>query len=74
MSNASNCRRAAAHFAGLAAQSRIAEERRAYEELEHLWGEMAALAERFDRQHDGHSKAQIYAMMSEVEAARHKVA
>jgi hypothetical protein len=74
MSNASNCRRAAAHFARLAAQSDSAEERRAYAELERLWSDMAAVAERFDREHDGAAKAQIYAMMEEVEAVRHKVA
>jgi hypothetical protein len=74
MSNASNCRRAAAHFARLAARSGNAEERRAYRELERLWSEMAALAERFDREQDGAAKAEIYAMMGEVEAVRHRVA
>lgn len=74
MSNASNCRRAAANFARLAALSAVREQRRAYAELEELWSEMAELAERFDREHDGDSKAQIYAMMEEVEAVRHKVA
>jgi transposase len=74
MSNASNCRRAASHFARLAAQSRSAEEQRAYQELKELWSEMAALAERFDREHDGESKARIYAMIEEVGAVRDKVA
>lgn len=74
MSNASSCRRAAAHFARTAKLSDSAAERRAYLELERLWSDMAALAERFDREHDNAAKAQIYAMMEEVEAVRHKVA
>jgi hypothetical protein len=74
MSNASNCRRAAAHFSWLAARSESAEEQRAYRELEGLWSDMAALAERFDREHDGESKARIYAMIEVVGAVRDKVA
>ncbi|MGH6926343.1 MAG: hypothetical protein ACRED5_21660 [Propylenella sp.] len=74
MSNASSCRRAAAHFARLAAHSESAEERRAYGELQQLWSEMAALAVRFDCEHDDRAKAAIYAMMGEVEEVRHRVA
>ncbi len=46
------------------------EERRAFRELERLWSEMAAVAERFDREHDDAAKVEIYAMMEEVEAVR----
>jgi hypothetical protein len=74
MSNASCCRRAAAHFARLAERSNNTEEGRAYRELERLWSEIAAHAARFDRELDGEAKAQIYAMMGEVEAVRHRVA
>ena len=54
--------------------SRTPEERRAYTELERLWSEMAALADRFDREQDDAAKAEIYAMMGEVEAVRREVA
>jgi hypothetical protein len=74
MSNASSCRKTASHFATQAAQAATAEELRAFRELERLWSEMAVLAERFDRAHDGDAKAQIYAMIGEVEAVRQKVA
>lgn len=74
MSNASRCRGMAARFAELAAFSDNAEERSPCLELERLWLEMAHLAERFDRQHDGETKAEIYAMMEEVEEVRHRVA
>jgi hypothetical protein len=74
MSNASCCRRAAAHFARLAERTGSADERRACHELERLWSEMAAFAERFDRERDDAAKAQIYAMMGEVEAVARRVA
>ena len=74
MSNASSCRQAAAHFARLAERAENADERRAYGELERLWSAMAAHAARFDREHDDAAKAQIYAMMEEVEAVARKVA
>jgi hypothetical protein len=74
MSNASSCRKTAVHFATQATLAATAEERRAYRELERLWSKMAVLAERFDRQYDGDAKAQIYAMIGEVEAVRQKFA
>jgi hypothetical protein len=74
MSNASRCREIATRFGELAALSDNAEERGSCLKLERLWLEMAALAARFDRKHDGESKAEIYAMMEEVEQVRHKVA
>jgi hypothetical protein len=74
MSNASSCRKTAIHFATQAAQAATAEEQRVFRELERLWSRMAVLAERFDREHDGDVKAQIYAMIAEVEAVRQKVA
>lgn len=74
MSNASCCHRMAAHFATQAALAATADERRAYRELQRLWSKMAVLAERFDREHDGDAKAQIYAIMGEVQAMRQKVA
>lgn len=74
MSNASLCLKTSAAFAREADRAETAEARRAYRELQRLWAEMAALADRFDREHDGDAKARIYAMMAEVEAARQKVA
>ncbi len=74
MSNTSRCREMAARFAELAALSDDAEESGSCLKLERLWLEMASLAERFDREHDGESKAGIYAMMEEVEQERVKVA
>lgn len=74
MSNASCCRRTAAQFARLAAQTHDVDERHAYRKLERLWAEMAALAARFDREQDGTAKEEIYAMMGEVEAVRQEVA
>lgn len=74
MSNATSCRRTASHFARQAAMASDAHERRAYSELERLWSEMAALAERFDSAGDAAAKAGIYAMMDEVEAVRRQVA
>lgn len=73
-SNASRCRDAAAGYARQAETSQCPEERRAFYELQRLWSEMATLAERFDRAQDGDAKAQIYAMMAEVEAVRRAVA
>ena len=73
-SNALRCRRTAAGYARQAALAQCGEERRAYGELERLWLEMAALAERFDREQDGEAKAEIYAKMAEVEAVRRAVA
>jgi hypothetical protein len=64
----------AAHFAAQAVQAEESGERNAYLELERLWAEMAALAVRFDREFDGAVKAQIYAIMQEVEVVRQKVA
>jgi hypothetical protein len=74
MSNATSCRKVAAHFAERAAFAESGEERGAYLELQRLWSEMAAVAERFDRGLDGEAKAQIYALMGEVEIVRQKVA
>ncbi len=72
-SNASRCRATAAGYARAAALADDCDTRRAYGELERLWSEMAALAERFDRALDGAAKAQIYAKMAEVEAVRRAV-
>jgi len=74
MSNASRCLQMASHFAARAAQAEDSGERGACLELKRLWGEMAAIAERFDRERDGAAKEQIYAMMQEVETLRQKVA
>ena len=72
-SDASRCRATAAGYARAAALADDCDARRAYGELERLWSEMAALAERFDRAQDGEAKAQIYAKMAEVEAVRRAV-
>ncbi len=74
MSNASCCRRAAAYFGRQTELADSAEERAAFGELERIWSDMAVLAERFDREHDGAAKAEIYAKMSEVEAVARLVA
>ena len=74
MSNALRCRKTAAGYGRQAVLSDDDAARRAYGELERLWSEMAALAERFDRAQDGEAKAQIYAKMAEVEALRRAVA
>jgi hypothetical protein len=74
MSNATNCRRTARHFARLAERAESDEARRAFSELASLWSKIADPAEHFDREHDGTSKELIYAMMEDVEELRHRVA
>jgi hypothetical protein len=72
--DASRCRKAATRFARLAELCENADERSAYLELARLWSEMAGLAERFDREHDGYSKARIYAMIGQVDVVQLKSA
>lgn len=72
MLNASRCERTAARFARLAELSEDVDERNAFIELERLWSEMAGLAERFDHENDNQAKAQIYALVDQVESVRRK--
>lgn len=74
MSNASNCRTTAENYALLATRAINPDQQRAYEKLEHLWLEIAPLAESFDRRRDGSAKERIYELFDAVESERRKVA
>ncbi len=74
MSNASRCRAMAARYARRAESAADAESRRALLELERLWLETAAWAERFDRRGDAAARDRIYALIDAAGEYRRKVA
>lgn len=74
MSNASRAKATAARYGRLAETAPDTARKGAYQKLEQLWSEMAALAEKFDRRKDESVKARIYEMMDAVEVARHQAA
>jgi hypothetical protein len=74
MSNASRCRKRAARYRALAAETKSPETARAYARLERLWLEMAPLAESVDRRSDWSARERLYEMIDAVEDVRHQVA
>ena len=66
MSNATPCRRRAARYAKHAEKAAHPQTRRTLRELERLWLEIAASAERFDAEGEPGARERIYSLIDTV--------
>ena len=74
MSNAKRCRRRAAVYAERAETAAHPQTSRALRELERLWLEIAAAAERFDVKGEAGARERIYSLIDAVGQYRRQVA
>ena len=72
MSNEERCRGRAARYRSLKKLTNDPDTRRAYGELERLWLEVAAVAEKLDFERSDAARARLYAMIEAVETYRRK--
>jgi hypothetical protein len=70
MSNALRCKTVARRYATLSALTNNAEIRRAYQNLERLWLDMAGHCDRFDRTQNEDDKQSVYEIIDKVRQHR----